>query len=60
LRIAAIARPTPVLPEVGSTIRPPGRSSPAFSAASIIASPIRSLTLAPGLKNSTLAASGAP
>ena len=45
-----------MLPEVGSTMVPPGLSSPAFSPASIIAMPIRSLTLEPGLNDSTLAA----
>ena len=55
LTAAAIARPTPVFPDVASTIRPPGLSLPARSAASIIASPIRSLTDPPGLKNSALA-----
>ena len=51
---AAIARPTPVLPEVHSTIVPPGLSWPAWTAASIIDTPIRSLTLPPGLNDSTL------
>ena len=55
-----MARPRPVLPEVGSTIVPPGSSNPAFSPASIMAVPMRSLTLAPGLKNSNLAATVAP
>jgi hypothetical protein len=55
-RLAAIASPTPVLPEVGSTIVPPGLSWPAFSAASIMAMPMRSFTLPPGLKYSTLPA----
>ena len=50
-----MASPTPVLPEVGSTIVPPGRSSPEASAASIMRSAIRSFTLPPGLKYSTLA-----
>jgi hypothetical protein len=44
-----------VLPEVGSTIVPPGRSFPARSAASIIGSPIRSFTLPPGLSISSFA-----
>src|SRR6059058_438489 len=52
---AAIARPTPVLPEVGSTIVPPGFSFPSRSAASIIASPIRSLFEPPGFMNSSFA-----
>src|SRR5687768_12083162 len=45
---AACARPTPVLPLVGSTITPPGFRSPAASAASIIGSAMRSLTDPPG------------
>ena len=52
---AAIARPTPVLPEVGSTIVPPGFSFPSRSAASIIARPIRSLTEPPGFRYSSFA-----
>src|SRR5438874_1009526 len=52
---AAMARPWPVLPEVGSTIVPPGRSFPARSAASIIRTPIRSFTLPPGFSISSLA-----
>ena len=54
---AAIARPTPVLPEVGSTIVPPGRNQPLRSASSIIRIPIRSLTDPPGLSISSLATS---
>src|SRR6478672_11577090 len=50
-----MASPTPVLPEVGSTIVPPGFSFPSRSACSIIARPIRSLTEPPGLRNSSLA-----
>src|SRR5690349_7185354 len=50
-----MARPTPVLPEVGSTIVPPGLSFPSRSACSIIARPIRSLTEPPGLRYSSLA-----
>src|SRR6187549_3622536 len=50
-----MASPTPVFPLVGSTIVPPGRSSPDRSAASIIRSAIRSFTDPPGLKYSTLA-----
>ena len=46
-----------MLPLVGSTIVPPGFSFPSCSAASIIASPIRSLTLPPGFMNSSLASS---
>ena len=44
LTAATIARPTPVLPEVGSTIVPPGLQQPARSASSIISAPMRSLT----------------
>src|SRR5438132_5404521 len=55
---AAIASPTPVLPDVASTISPPGLRRPSRSAASIIATPMRSLTEPPGLKNSALAYSG--
>ena len=43
----------PVLPEVGSTSVPPGLSWPEASSASIMLTPIRSLTLAIGLKNSS-------
>ena len=50
-----MARPTPVFPEVGSTMVPPGRSAPEASAASTIRSAIRSFTEPPGLKYSTLA-----
>src|SRR3954463_8718954 len=57
---APIARPTPVLPEVGSTIVPPGRSFPSRSAASIIGSPIRSFTEPPGFRYSSLARISAP
>ena len=46
---AAIARPVPVLPLVGSTIVPPGLSRPWRSAASSIATAGRSLTLPPGI-----------
>src|SRR5919106_159490 len=45
----------PVLPDVGSTIVPPARRRPARSPASIIRSPIRSLTLPPGFSISSLA-----
>src|SRR5262245_31850106 len=57
---AAIASPTPVLPEVGSTIVPPGRRSPSRSAASIIARPMRSLLEPPGFMYSSFASSVAP
>ena len=46
---AANARAMPVLPLVPSTIVPPGFSAPAASAASRIATPMRSFTLAAGL-----------
>src|SRR5215208_5813227 len=52
---AAIARPVPVLPEVGSMIVPPGFSRPSASAASTILIATRSLIEPPGLKYSTLA-----
>ena len=55
--VAAMARPCPVLPLVGSMIVPPGFSSPARSAASIIGRPMRSLTDPPGLSISILARS---
>src|SRR6267378_6224726 len=55
---AAIANPTPVLPDVASTIKPPGLSFPSRSAASIIARPMRSLTDPPGLKNSAFPNTG--
>src|SRR5690606_15713957 len=45
----------PVLPAVGSIIVPPGFSLPDFSASRIKANPMRSLTLPPGLKYSSLA-----
>lgn len=44
-----IASAMPVLPLVASTMVPPGRSSPERSAASTIATPMRSLTLCAGL-----------
>src|ERR1700749_3729737 len=50
-----IARPTPVLPEVGSTITPPSRSRPSRSAVSIIRRAMRSLTEPPGFRYSILA-----
>ncbi|KXK02744.1 MAG: hypothetical protein UZ03_NOB001001835 [Nitrospira sp. OLB3] len=52
---ATNASPMPVLPLVGSTIVPPGLSLPCRSASSIMFRQIRSLTLPPGLKDSTLA-----
>ena len=46
----------PVLPEVGSiSVVLPGLMRPDASSASIIETPMRSLTLAIGLKNSSLA-----
>ncbi len=48
----------PVLPEVGSiSVVSPRPDRPAASIASIIETPMRSLTLAIGLKNSSLARS---
>src|SRR5215218_4603816 len=53
---ATRASAIPVLPLVGSTITERPRSiSPSRSAASTIATPIRSLTEPPGLKNSSFA-----
>ena len=52
---AAIARPVPVLPEVGSTIVPPGFRRPSRSAASTRRIATRSLIEPPGLKYSTFA-----
>ncbi|OPZ03912.1 MAG: hypothetical protein BWZ10_03235 [candidate division BRC1 bacterium ADurb.BinA364] len=43
-----------MLPEVGSTMTPPGASEPSRSACWIIASPMRSLTLLSGLSDSIL------
>src|SRR3954464_8016321 len=50
-----MARPVPVLPDVGSTMVPPGLSLPSRSAASISATATRSLMDPPGLSDSTLA-----
>src|SRR3712207_3400270 len=50
-----MARPVPVLPDVGSMIVPPGRSRPSRSAASTSRIATRSLIEPPGLKYSTLA-----
>ena len=44
-----MANATPVLPEVASTIVPPGFNLPDFSASSIMAIPIRSFTVDEGL-----------
>src|ERR1700753_3679448 len=52
--LATTARPMPVLPAVDSTTRPPGLSSPRFSASRIIHLPARSLTDWPGFMNSAL------
>ncbi len=52
-----MASPTPVLPLVGSTIVPPGRSRPSRSAATIISSAGRSLDEPPGLPVSIFIAS---
>ena len=49
-----------MLPQVGSTIVPPGFSSPLSSAASIIRTAMRSFTEPPGLKYSTLARTVGP
>ena len=51
----------PVLPLVASTIVVrPGSILPSASAASIIATPMRSFTLPPGFKDSSLAYSSTP
>ena len=52
-----MASPTPVLPLVGSTIVPPGRSRPSRSAARIISSAGRSFDEPPGLVVSIFIAS---
>jgi hypothetical protein len=52
LAAATKASAIPVLPEVGSTKTAPGLIRPSRSAASTMASPIRSLTEDSGLKNS--------
>ena len=53
---ATNASAMPVFPEVGSTRTPrPGAMRPCASRASIIATPMRSLTLPIGLKNSSFA-----
>jgi hypothetical protein len=49
-----MARPTPVLPEVGSMMVPPGFSAPLASAASTMARAMRSLMEPPGLLRSDL------
>ena len=52
---ATIASEIPVLPDVGSRIVQPGRSRPAFSAASTMYSAGRSLTEPVGLRSSSFA-----
>ena len=49
------ARPNPVFPLVGSMMTLPGFRMPFCSASSIMLRAMRSFTLPPGLKNSTLA-----
>ena len=53
------ASASPVLPEVGSISTVSGPIRPSFSAASIMARPMRSLTEPSGLKNSSLPSSSA-
>ena len=60
LAAATLARPIPVLPEVGSMMVEPSFKIPFFSASSIIASAILSLTLPAGLKYSSFANSSTP
>ena len=55
LTIPTIARPMPVLPDVGSMMVLPGVSLPSRSASSIILTAMRSLMLPVGLKPSSLA-----
>jgi hypothetical protein len=57
---ATRASPTPVFPEVGSTIVPPGFSAPDSSAASTIRIAMRSFTEPPGLRYSTFASTRGP
>ena len=57
---ATLARPMPVLPEVGSMITAPGPSRPRASASSSMALATRSLTEPPGLKASSWQGSGPP
>ncbi|CNI00798.1 Uncharacterised protein [Mycobacterium tuberculosis] len=56
---ATNASAMPVLPLVGSRMMVSGLIRPAFSAASIIATPMRSFTLPAGLKDSSLATTSA-
>ena len=53
------ARPMPVLPLVGSTMVSPGWRRPSRSAASTMATAMRSLTLPPGLRASSLPSTAA-
>src|ERR1700691_2615172 len=55
-----MARPTPVLPLVGSTMTPPGVKSPSRSAASIIVSAGRSFELPPGVIDSSFTRTSTP
>ncbi len=57
MSVAAIASEMPVLPLVGSRMVQPGRSTPSFSACSIIFSAGRSLIEPVGLRSSSLAQS---
>ena len=50
-----MASEMPVLPEVGSRMVEPGRSSPSFSACSIMKKAARSFTDPVGLRSSSLA-----
>ena len=54
-----MARAIPVLPLVGSTMMVSSVMAPAAIAASTIEAPMRSFTLEPGLKNSSLATTSA-
>ena len=54
-----MASAMPVLPLVGSRMMVSGPIRPACSAASIMATPMRSLTLLAGLKNSSFATTAA-
>src|SRR5512133_4027669 len=59
--LAAMARPTPVLPAVGSMmVLRPGLIWPRASAARIMPTPMRSFTLPPGLRYSSLEKSWKP
>ena len=52
---ATMDRAIPVLPEVASTMVPPGLRPPEATASSMMAAPMRSLTLFAGLADSSLA-----